>query len=44
MKINIDYLSEAELLDLNRRTVERLRFLNQLPAHTQMLSFSSVTA
>ena len=39
MKINIDYLSEAELLDLNRRTVERLRFLNQLPAHTQMLEF-----
>jgi hypothetical protein len=39
MKINIDHLSEAELLDLNRRTVERLRFLNQLPAHTQMLEF-----
>jgi hypothetical protein len=39
MKINIDHLSEAELLDLNLRTVERLRFLNQLPAHTQMLGF-----
>ena len=39
MKINIDHLSEAELLDLNRRTAERLRFLNQLPAHTQMLEF-----
>lgn len=39
MKINIDHRSEAELLDLNRRTVERLRFLNQLPAHTHMLGF-----
>jgi hypothetical protein len=39
MKINIDHLSEAELPDFNRRTVERLRFLNQLPSHTQMLEF-----
>ena len=26
MKINIDELSEAELIDLNHRVVERLRF------------------
>ena len=39
MKINIDELTEAELLDLNRRIVERLRFLNQARAHIQMLEF-----
>jgi hypothetical protein len=39
MKINIDELTEAELIDLNRRIVERLRFLNQMRAHGQMLEF-----
>lgn len=39
MKINIDQLSEAELIDLNRRIVERLRFLNQMRAHVAMLEF-----
>lgn len=39
MDINIDKLTEAELIDLNHRIVERLRFLNQLRAHTQMLEF-----
>lgn len=39
-KINIDDLSEPELLDLNRRIVERLRFLRQMRAHSQMLEFS----
>ena len=39
-KINIDRLSESELIDLNNRVVERLRFMNQLRAHTQMLEFS----
>lgn len=39
MKINIDQLSEAELVDLNRRIVERLRFLNQMRAHVTMLEF-----
>ena len=28
MKIDIDGLTEAELIDLNNRIVERLRFLN----------------
>ena len=36
-KINIDRLSETELIDLNHRIVERLRFLNQMRAHEQML-------
>lgn len=39
MPINIDQLSEAELIDLNHRIVERLRFLNQMRAHVQMLEF-----
>src|SRR3989344_550340 len=39
MKIDIDRLSEAELVDLNHRVVERLRFLNQMRAHSLMLDF-----
>jgi hypothetical protein len=39
MKISIDQLTEAELIDLNHRIVERLRVLNQLRAHTRMLEF-----
>lgn len=37
--INIDDLTEAELIDLNRRIVERLRFMNQARAHKRMLEF-----
>jgi len=33
MKINIDELTESELIGLNHRIVERLRFLNQMRAH-----------
>lgn len=40
MKIDIDKLNESELIDLNRRIVERLRFLHQMRAHTTMLEFS----
>ncbi len=39
MRIDIDKLTEAELIDLNHRIVERLRFLNQMRAHGQMLEF-----
>ena len=39
MKIDIDQLTEAELIDLNNRIVERLRFLNQMRAHVEMLEF-----
>ena len=39
MKIDIDKLSEDELVDLNNRIVARLRFLNQMRAHSQMLDF-----
>jgi hypothetical protein len=40
MRIDIDALSEAELVDLNHRIVERLRFLHQIHAHQAMLKFS----
>lgn len=39
MPINIDQLTEAELIDLNHRIVARLRFLRQLEAHATMLEF-----
>ena len=39
MKIDIGSLSEAELVDLNNRIVERLRFLHQARAHERMLEF-----
>ena len=39
MTINIDQLTEAELMDLNRRIVERLRLLRQVRAHVQMMEF-----
>ena len=39
MAIDIDQLSEEELIDLNNRIVARLRFLNQMRAHSQMLDF-----
>lgn len=37
--IDIDRLSEQELIDLNRRVVERLRFFSQMQAHRAMLEF-----
>ena len=39
MTIDIDKLTEEELIDLNHRIIERLRFLNQMRAHSQMLDF-----
>jgi hypothetical protein len=39
MRIDIDRLTEAELIDLNNRIVERLRFLQQMRAHSVMLEF-----
>lgn len=39
MRIDIDSLTEAELIDLNNRIVERLRFLNQARSHKRMLDF-----
>jgi len=39
MRIDIDSLTEAELIDLNNRIVERLRFLHQARSHKRMLNF-----
>jgi hypothetical protein len=39
MKLDIDKLSEEELIDLNHRIVDRLRFLSQMRAHSKMLDF-----
>jgi hypothetical protein len=39
MNINIDQLTEAELIDLNHRIVQRLRILRQVHAHVQMMEF-----
>jgi hypothetical protein len=38
--IDIDRLSEDELIDLNNRIVARLRFLSEARAHSRMLEFS----
>jgi hypothetical protein len=40
MTINIDQLTEAELIELNHRIVARLKFLREMRAHAQMLDFS----
>jgi len=39
IKVDIDKLSETELIDLNNRVVERLRFLSQMRTHSQMLDY-----
>ncbi len=37
--IDIDSLSEAELVELNHKVVARLRFLSQMRSHSAMLDF-----
>jgi hypothetical protein len=37
MKIDIDRLTEADLIDLNNWIVARLRFLREMRAHAEML-------
>jgi hypothetical protein len=39
MKIDIDTLTEDELIDLNNRIVQRLRLLHQMRSHVEMLEF-----
>ena len=39
MRIDIDGLSESELIDLNNRVVARLRMLAEMRAHSAMLEF-----
>jgi len=38
-RINIDHLTEAELIDLNHRIVQRLRLMSQVHAPKAMLEF-----
>jgi hypothetical protein len=40
MRIDLSQLTEPELVDLNRRIVERLRMIRQVHAHVKMLEFT----
>jgi len=40
MKFDIEKLSEKELIELNRRIVERLKFLASARHHTKMMEFN----
>ncbi len=40
MKIDIDDLTEDELVELNHRIVERLKFLESMHTHREMMQFS----
>jgi len=40
MRIDIDKLTEKKLIDLNHRIVERLKFIESMKAHADMLEFS----
>ena len=40
MLINIDDLSEEELIALNHKIVERLKFLESMHSHNEMMKFS----
>ena len=39
-RIDIDRLSEEELIDLNHRIISRLRFLRDMRSHAAMVKFS----
>lgn len=40
MKIDIDKLTEDELIELNHRIVKRLKFLESMHTHNEMLQFN----
>ena len=40
MKIDIDSMNYDELVDLNQRIVARLKFLDSMHAHKEMMQFS----
>jgi hypothetical protein len=40
MAVDIDQLTESELIELNHRVVARLKFLQQMKAHVSMLEFN----
>lgn len=39
MQIDLEKLSEKELIELNNKIVARLRFLNEMRSHSQMMEF-----
>ena len=39
MKFDIDHLTEAELIELNHKILERLRIMHQVRAHKEMFEF-----
>ncbi|MBI4237711.1 MAG: hypothetical protein HY696_04750 [Deltaproteobacteria bacterium] len=39
MKLNIDHLTESELIELNHKIVERLRLMRQIRSHKEMFKF-----
>jgi hypothetical protein len=39
MRINIDHLSEEELIELNHKVVERLRLMRRIHSHKEMFRF-----
>ena len=39
LKVDIDRLSEEELIELNQKVVARLRFLREMRSHVQMLDY-----
>ncbi len=40
MPINIDNLTEDELIELNHKIVERLKFIESMHSHNEMMKFS----
>ncbi|MFQ5632370.1 MAG: hypothetical protein ACE5I1_26670 [bacterium] len=40
MQIDLEKLSEKELIELNNKIVARLRFLREMRTHSQMMAFS----
>ncbi|MCD4779687.1 MAG: hypothetical protein K8S27_03950 [Candidatus Omnitrophica bacterium] len=40
MKIDIEQLNKKELIDLNRRIIQRLKFLEAARANSEMMKFS----
>jgi hypothetical protein len=39
MKIDIDGLTEDELIELNHKIISRLRFLREMRSHAEMMNF-----
>ena len=39
MNLNIDHLTEPELIELNNKIVERLRLMRQIRSHKEMFKF-----